>query len=142
MKAAIVLVAAAALAGCGQSEGPPTKSAKATANAAAAAPKRPTYCFFKDALTKGWAASLDPAGNVSVTGKLKVEDRRYRGDFIQNEVAGDKARAWFALVPNTGYAQPDNWWDVSLTIPGSSGVASVTVMCGTKPVAELKVKRV
>ena len=144
MKAAILMVAAAALAGCGDSADPAADKAAAAAKAAAAkaaAPKRPTYCFFKDAATKGWAAKLDPAGNVTVTGKVKLDDRRYRGEFSQSEVTGDKAKAWVTMAPNTGYAQPDNWWDVSLTIPHSGAVASVTVLCGTKPVAELEVKR-
>ena len=139
--AAMVLAAAAILAGCGQGEEPAANGAEAAANSAAAAPKRPTYCFFKDAATKSWAASLDPAGNVTVTGKVKLDDRRYRGDLSQSEVDGHTAKAWVTMVPNTGYAQPDNWWDVSLTIPDSAAAASVTVLCGTKPVAELKLER-
>ena len=39
------------------------------------------------------------------------------------------------------YGAPGNWWDVAATIPGSSGVDAVTIMCGTKTVAQLKVAK-
>jgi len=41
----------------------------------------------------------------------------------------------------TGMGAVENWGDVNLTIPGSGAVASVTVLCGKKPVARLTVER-
>ena len=140
--------AAIALAACGQPAG---GDAEATGNAApsaaantadATAPKHPTYCFYKDANTRGWAASVDKDGNIKVSGKAYLEDARYMGELFQGEVDGDRARIWLNMVPNTGaYAAPENWWDVSATIPGSAAATAVTVMCGTKTVANLSVKR-
>jgi hypothetical protein len=133
------LVAAAGLAACGQSGGN-DGAANATANAPAAK-KHPTYCFFKDAATRGWSAAPDSSGNVAVKGQVKVDDRRYRGDLGQSEVAGDTASVWLTMAPNTGYSDEDNWWDVAITVPGSAAVASVTVLCGKKEVARLGVRR-
>jgi hypothetical protein len=133
---------AAGLTGCGPSggdNGAANVAANSTANAAA--PKRPTYCFFKDAATRGWAASRDASGNVAVKGQVKVDDKRYRGELSQSEVAGDTARAWLTMGPNTGYADDDNWWDVAITVPDSGAAAGVTVLCGKKEVAKLKIRR-
>lgn len=144
MRREMVALAAAALAvaGCGEAGGDKAANAAiATANAAAPAAKRPTYCFFKDAATRGWAASIDASGNVVVEGKAKVDDLRYRGDLGQSEVTGDKARVWLTMAPNTGYANPDLWWDVEATLPNSSAVNGITVLCGKKEVAKLAVKR-
>jgi len=134
-------VAAMSVTACNQGDGATNNAANAAATAAAA-PKRPTYCFFKDAATRGWAASVDSTGNVVVKGQAKLEDRRYQGLLSQSEVAGDKASVWVTMGPNTtGMGAVDNWWDVSLTVPDSGAVTSVTVLCGKKPVAELQVKR-
>jgi len=133
------LVAAAGLAACGQSGG--DDAANTTANAPPPVKKHPTYCFFKDAATRAWSASPDASGNVSVKGQVKVDDRRYRGDLGQSEVAGDTASVWLTMAPNTGYSDEDNWWDVAITVPGSTAVASVTVLCGKKEVAKLKIRR-
>jgi uncharacterized protein YfiM (DUF2279 family) len=133
---------AAGLTACGQSggdTGAANNAANATANAAA--PKRPTYCFFKDAATRGWAAAPDASGNVAIKGQVKVDDKRYRGELSQSEVAGDTARVWLTMAPNTGYADEDNWWDVTITVPDSGAAAGVTVLCGKKEVAQLKVRR-
>jgi len=113
----------------------------ASSSNAAAAPKRPTYCFFKDAATRGWAGAPDASGNVAVKGQVKVDDRRYRGELSQSEVTGNTASVWLTMAPNTGYADEDNWWDVTITVPASSAAANVTVLCGTKEVAKLKVRR-
>jgi putative lipoprotein len=145
MKALIWIAAvsaAAALAGCGQT-GAKNVAANASANATAPEkPKHPTYCFYKDANAKGWKAVAGKDGNVTVKGKAYLEDSGYRGDLVQGEVEGDKATIWLTMAPNdTGYAKPDGWWDVSASIPGSSAVTSVTVMCAKKTVATLTVKR-
>lgn len=135
--------AAAGLAACGQ-PGDNNGAANMTANTATktAGPKRPTYCFFKDAATKGWSASTGANGNVAVKGKVKIDDRRYRGDLSQSEAAGDAATVWLTMAPNnTGYGALDDWWDVAVTVPDSGAVANVTVLCGKKEVARLKVRR-
>ena len=136
----LALVAAAGLTACGQSDGD-NAAAKATVNAPAPAKNHPSYCFFKDAATRGWSAAPDASGNVAVKGQAKVDDRRYRGDLSQSEVTGDAASVWLTMAPNTGYADEDNWWDVALTVPGSAAATSVTIFCGTKEVAKLKVRR-
>jgi len=143
MRALIWISATAFLAACNQSADSGNAAANASANAAAPEkPKHPTYCFYKDANTKGWSAAADKSGNVTVKGKAYLEDSGYRGDLTQAEVQGDKARIWLNMAPNdTGYASPGNWWDVSTSIPNSATAMSVTVMCGTKTVATLTVKR-
>jgi hypothetical protein len=42
-------------------------------------------------------------------------------------------------VNNTGFAAPDNWWDVKATIPNSIAITSVNVRCGSKTIAQLEV---
>ena len=145
MRMAMVLTAGLGLAACGQGNAG-NEAANAVANvannaAAAEAPKHPTYCFFKEANRKGWAATADASGNVVVKGQAKVEDVRYSAALAQAEVDGAKARIWLTMPPNTGYQDLDRWWDVSATVPGSAGVTSVSVMCGAKEVATLNVKR-
>jgi hypothetical protein len=135
-----ITLAAVGLAACNQADG--GGATNAATNAAATAVKHPTYCFFKDADTKSWSVSAAADGNVAVKGKAHLEDRRYRGDIGESEVAGDSAKVWLTMAPNTtGYGAPDDWWDVSTTIPASGGVNTVTVLCGKKQVAELKVRR-
>jgi hypothetical protein len=130
--------AVAALAGCNQAS--ENRSENGVTNAAASATKHPTYCFFKDSDTKGWSASHDAAGNVAVKGKALLEDTRYMAALGQPEISGANASLWLTMGPNTNaYGAPGNWWDVAATVPGSSGVDAVTVMCGTKTVAQLKV---
>src|SRR5262249_2628244 len=92
MKLLIWISAAAFLAACNQSADAGNATANANANSVAAAkPKHPTYCFYKDANTKGWAAATDKSGNVTIKGKAYLEDSGYRGDLSQPEVQGDKA---------------------------------------------------
>ena len=72
MRRSIVLPALlAGLASCNQAAEPPAANT-AEANAAAPAKKHPTYCFFKDADTKGWSASRDSSGNVAVKGQAHM----------------------------------------------------------------------
>jgi hypothetical protein len=137
-----IALAGAALLLCGcQQATDETKAANAVGNAAAAV-KHPTYCFFKDAAAKGWAASKDKSGNVVVKGKAHLDDAAYRGALVDGESKGEKATIWLNMAPNaTGHASPDGWWDVSATVPDSAAATNVTVMCGTKTVAQLKVGR-
>ena len=144
MKPSVILVAAAAagLAACGQSDSG-NSSTNAVANAAAAQPekaKHPTYCFYKDSATKGWSAARDKAGNITVKGKVHLDDAGYRGELGQGGVEGDKASVWLIMNPNTGYASPDGWWDVNSTVADSKAAKSVAVMCGKKTVASLTPK--
>jgi hypothetical protein len=141
MRGAIVaLCAVLGVAGCGQSASEAT--AKSEASAAPAKPKRPAYCFFKDEETKGWSASVDAAGNVTVKGKAHIKDSRYSAQLGTAEIEGTAARIAPSISPNTtGYASPDNWWDVKATIPQSAAVDTVIVECGKKQLAELKVTR-
>jgi len=134
----IMLAAAAALTGCNQ--GGESNSTNAAA-AKPAKPRHPTYCFFKDAETRSWSASAGRDGLVTVKGKGHVKDPRYRAQLGESEVAGTKATLWLTIGENRGYASPDNWWDVSLSVPGSASVTNVAVMCGKKTVAELKIRR-
>ena len=142
MRAMVWIAAAAAVAGCGQGGIDNQVAANSTANTAAAeTPKHPTYCFYKDANTKGWSASKDKAGNVTVKGKAYLADAAYSGSLSQGEVTGDKASIWLTMSPNsTGYAKPDGWWDVTAAIPNAAAAKNVTVMCGTKTVATLPLK--
>jgi hypothetical protein len=137
-KSVFLLGAAAALAACGQS------SDNAAANQAAAnsAPpkKRAAYCFFKDAETKGWSASRGKDGNVVVKGKVYRQDARYKAVLGEPTVTGTAAEIAPSIGTNdTGYAAPDDWWAVSASIPNSAAVATVTVKCGEKTLADLNI---
>ena len=131
-----VATAAALLSSCGQSE-------NSTNQAAAAQPKpkkKPAYCFFKDPETKGWAASRDKDGNIVVKGKAYRSDSRYRAVLQNPTVTGSSAEISPTIIVNdTGFGAEDNWWDVKSTIPNSAAVDMVTVRCGAKALAELKV---
>ena len=150
MRTAMIVAAAAGLAACGQGnagneaanaiENVAANNAAAPA-AAAEKPQHPTYCFFKEANRKGWSVSRDASGNVVVKGRAKVEDVRYSAALGEPEVEGETARIWLTMPQNSGYEDLDRWWDVSAAIPGSAGVTSVGVMCGTKEVATLGVRR-
>lgn len=138
MRTSMLLLGAASLAACGEGGGGGAN------NVAAAQPKRAKtpYCFFKDQDTKGWAASTDKAGNVVVKGQAYRSDGRYKAVLGQPKVIGATAEVWPTVVLNdTGFSAPDNWWDVSLTIPGSAGVEKVQVRCGKKVFADLAIKR-
>jgi hypothetical protein len=138
-KSIVLLVAALGLAGCSPAQ---DQSADAVNKAAAAKPKRAAYCFFKDEETKGWSVTVAANGDVTVKGRAHVKDPRYSAQMGTAEVTGAAARIAPTVGPNTtGFRSPDNWWDVSATIPGSAAVATVTVECGRKVLAELEVPR-
>jgi hypothetical protein len=140
MRQTFIILAAAALAGCGQSaQGP---AANEAANQAAAPKEKTPYCFFKDEEAKGWSATAGKDGNIVVKGKLYREDPRYKAVLEKPKVTGSVAEAWPGIAPNdTGYAAQDNWWDVSLTVPGSAAASRVQVRCGGKIFADLSVER-
>jgi hypothetical protein len=136
-----LLGAAAGLAGCGQPSGNAAANDSAAANAAAEKP-RPAYCFFKKEETKGWAAKVDKDGNVVVSGKAYRSDGRYKAELQPATVSGTTAEVSPTITVNdTGYAAPENWWDVSKTIPNSQAVTSVDVKCGADTIATLTVPR-
>jgi hypothetical protein len=136
----LAAAAATVLAGCNQAGETNATATNGPMNSAPSAPKHPTYCFYTDADTKGWSAARGAGGNVTVKGKAHLEDTRYMAGLGQPEVSGASAKLWLTMDPNNNpYAAPGNWWDVTASIPASSGVDAVTVMCGTKIVAQLKV---
>ena len=138
-KSIFLLGTAAGLAACGSSG---NEAANQAAPKTAAAPKKPAYCFFKDPDTKGWSASADKSGNVVVKGKAYRQDPRYMAVLGEPVVTGTRAEVSPSITVNgTGYAAPGNWWDLSSTIPNSAAVETVTVRCGSKVLAELKVPR-
>src|SRR4051794_41638936 len=121
--------AVAILAGCNQAGNTNEAAANASGSSAPAKPKHPTYCFFKNSDTKGWSASRDAMGNVTVKGKGHLDDNRYSAQLEQPEVSGMTASLWLTMGPNNGpYGAPENWWDVKATVPNSSGVDTVTIM--------------
>lgn len=143
-KSILLLAGAVMLVGCGQSGGGDNGAAnEANTATAAPAPKHPTYCFFPDPSdNKGWAAKTDKDGNVVVTGQGRLEDRRYMAKLGNGEVSGTSASVWLTMTTNTtGFGAQDNWWDVDTTIPHSSAVTNVKVMCGTQTLATLTVPR-
>jgi hypothetical protein len=141
-KSMILLGAAAGLAACGQSSDNAAAANEAAANSAAAEKPRPAYCFFKKDETKGWAAKVDKDGNVVVSGKAYRSDGRYKAELQPATVSGTTAEVSPTVTVNdTGYAAPENWWDVSETIPNSQAVTSVEVKCGADTIATLTVPR-
>lgn len=138
-KTLIVPVLVGALGACGPSNdrGVPEQR---SANASAPKKEQPPYCFFKDSETKGWAVSRGKDGNVVVKGKAYREDSRYQAQIGKMDVSGAKATVWPTIAPNTtGYGARDNWWEINATIPASAGVDLVSVHCGEKVLADLKV---
>lgn len=141
MRHTIIIVGGAVLAACGQSASDDSVN-NAAANAAAVEKPKPAYCFFKPEEMKEWKAKVDKDGNVVVTGKAYRSDPRYKALLSPATVSGTSAEVAPTITVNdTGFAAPDNWWDVSETIPGSQAVASVTVKCGADTVATLAVPR-
>jgi hypothetical protein len=136
MKKFMLLLSATALAGCNQQAG------DVAANQPAALPKKPkqAHCFFKDSETKGWTAKRGKDGNITVKGKAYRSDPRYKALLNPATVSGTSAEITPTIAQNdTGYAADENWWDVSATIPNSAAVDTVTVRCGAKAFAELKI---
>lgn len=134
----ILACAAASLGACGQSSD--NQAANEAAANAAQPKKKVPYCFFKDSETKDWKASRGKDGNIIVSGKAYREDSRYRAVLGEPVVTGTTAEIAPTLQQNdTGYGAPENWWDMTATIPNSASVDTVDVKCGDKTVAELKV---
>ncbi|HVM23230.1 MAG TPA: hypothetical protein VM308_08040 [Sphingomicrobium sp.] len=141
MRKSYVLIGAASvsLAGCGGSGDDPANQAAANAAAAEKKPK-PAYCFFKEPDTKDWSASRDKQGNIVVKGKAYRQDSRYKAVLQPAVVSGNSAEISPTIVQNdTGFGAPDNWWDMTATIPDSASVEQVTVTCGARALAELSV---
>ena len=132
---------AVAMAGCSGNEVSQETAVNNVGTNAEASKKRPTYCFFKDAETKGWAAKRDGSGNVMVSGKAHVKDARYKAVISEHGISGDRATLWLTINENGGYAAPENWWDVSTTLPDSSSVTEITLLCGKKAVAKLSLAK-
>jgi hypothetical protein len=129
--------AAALLVGCGRSD---AGAAKPAADNAAQPKKKAAYCFFKDGETKDWKASRGKDGNIVVKGKAYRQDSRYKALLGPATVTGTSAELSPTVLTNdTGFGAPDNWWDVSATIPNSAAVTSVTVSCGARTLARLEV---
>jgi hypothetical protein len=134
-KGIFLLGAAAMLASCGQPGG------NTPSNQAAVQPKKkPAYCFFKDEETKGWTAKRGKDGNITLKGKAHVKDPRYKAILGAPTVVGANAEIAPSISQNdTGYGAAEDWWDVTAVIPNSAVIETVTVRCGEKAVAELKV---
>lgn len=133
-----IIAAFGMLAACGQS------ADNGAANQAAANKVEPkknaTHCFFKDAEMKGWSAARGKDGNITAKGKVYRSDSRYKVVFGEPAIDGTVAELSPTLQQNSAaYGAPDDWWDVSSTIPNSSAIDTVRVTCGPKTVADLKV---
>ena len=146
MRKLIVPLCAIGLAACdssptgspaNQSAAAANESANATASSVPPRKKRPAFCFFKDSETSAWSASRNRQGNVVVKGRAYRSDPRYKAELGPAEVSGTVATISPTISQNSGYASPDNWWDVSATIPDSRQVLTVKVECGRKTLAEL-----
>lgn len=146
MRKLIVPLCALGLAACDASPtGPSTNQPAIVANAATNAStgsvpprnKRPAFCFFKDSETTGWSASRDGQGNVVVKGRAYRSDPRYKAELGPAEVSGTAATISPTISQNSGYASPDNWWDITATIPDSRRVQTVKIECGRKTLAKL-----
>src|SRR4051794_35287473 len=124
----VVMSLAALLAGCTQAN---DNGGSNEAAAKAAQPKKKAgYCFFKDSETKGWTASRGKDGNIIVEGKAYRSDPRYQALLGPVSVNGTSAELSPTIQQNaTGYAAPDNWWDLTATVPNSAAIDKVTVSC-------------
>lgn len=79
---------------------------------------------------------------MTVKGRGYVADGRYMAGLKPAEIEGSTASMQLAMPQNdTGYSKTDGWWDVISTIPASSSVDTIRVLCGAKTVATLEVKR-
>src|SRR5258708_33191275 len=137
-KSLLALGVAALVTGCGQTDSGPTSQAAAST---AQPKKKPAFCFFEAKETKGWKASRGKDGNISVKGKAYRSDGRYMAVFGPPEISGTAASISPTITNNdTGFSQPDDWWDISATIPGSAAANTVTLTCGADVLATLAVK--
>ena len=138
MRKSMVLVCAG-LAACSQS---PEKSGNDTAVIAAPPAKKAGFCFFKPEETKGWKASHDAKGNVTVTGKAHVKDSRYTAQLSDPEIDGSRASLALTIAQNGGtYGATDDWWDVKVMISANPALQTIAITCGPKAIAELPLKR-
>jgi hypothetical protein len=136
-KTILLLGFAVALTGCGEAV---DRTANQATSNSAAEKKKPAYCFFKEPDTKGWTAARDKDGNVVVKGKAYRQDPRYKAVLGPATVTGQSAELSPTVTGNdTGFGAPDNWWDVTASIPNSAAVTSVTVSCGPRTLAKLTV---
>lgn len=102
--------------------------------------KKHAYCFFKDAEMKGWKASRDRHGDITVDGEAHVKDPRYKALFGKVAVGPKKAILDLTISQNDlGYAMRDDWWHVGVVVPNSASLNEATVECGDKIVADLQV---
>src|SRR6185369_9562354 len=115
MRPLIIAAGAAMLAGCGQAG---NEAANQAAANAAQPKKKAAYCFFKDSETKDWAASRGKDGNIVVKGKAFRSDPRYQALLGEPTVTGTIVEISPSIQQNgTGYAAPENWWDMTANIP-------------------------
>ena len=139
MKASLLVVAcsAASLAACSQPA--ENNSSNAAAANSAVAEKKQAYCFFKDDEMTSWKASRDADGNIRVEGKAHVKDPRYKAVVGQVAVGPKKVMISPTITTNdTGYAQPDDWWPISVGVPNTAALSEAVVQCGDKTVADLQ----
>ena len=134
----IILFGAVSLTACGQSTD--NQAANQAAANAAQPKKKAAYCFFKDSETKDWSAARGKDGNIVVKGKAYRSDSRYQALLGPPTVSGTTVEVSPSIQQNsTGFGAPENWWEVTATIPGSAAVDTVKVTCGAKTLAEIKV---
>ena len=133
-----LIAIAGALAACGQSADTNTTN-EAAANVAQPK-KKPAHCFFKDDEMKGWSATRGKDGNVTAKGKVYRSDSRYKVVFGEPVIDGSTVELSPTLQQNTAaYGAPEDWWDVSSTVPNSAAIDTVRVTCGGKTLADIKV---
>ena len=100
------------------------------------------FCFFQDQEMKAWKAKIDKSGNVVVTGKAYREDPRYEALLGPATIHGTLAELGPTIEQNdTGFAAPQNWWNLTETIANSRAVERVAIHCGGKTIANLAVPR-
>ena len=91
---------------------------------------------------KSWKAKFVNYGNVVVIFNSYSEDPRYKALLSPAVVSGPTAEVAPTVGQNdTGFASPDNWWELSETIPNSQAVSTVNVKCGEDTLASLPVPR-
>ena len=114
----------------------PTEQPPVANEAAAPKAEKPPHCFFKAAETKDWAVKVQ-GGQATVTGRAYRSDPRYKAVLLEPKVEGAVAVVRPSIITNdTGFASPDNWWDVTASIP-AAGLEKVEVRCGKTVVASL-----
>lgn len=138
MRSKLLIVAIVTLlSACGQNTDNQPEANLSESKAGAA--EHPSFCFFKDEETKGWTAKRAANGDIAVSGKAHVKDSRYQATLGSPDVSGPTAKLWLSINPNSGsYGAADDWWDVSATLPGAAAITDVTVTCGPKAIAQLK----